>query len=173
LGNAQRLGLAKSLIHYPDILILDEPANGLDPAGIVEIRELLKDLAINKGVTVFISSHILGEISKFATRIGIIHEGKLVHESSIQEMVNLRKVCLQLKTNDIQEAKNHLENNGYFPSLTDDGILEITSLKAITNPEIIATLLVKEGFPPNLLKVEEEDLETFFLRVINMKGGAQ
>jgi ABC-2 type transport system ATP-binding protein len=173
LGNAQRLGLAKALIHYPDILILDEPANGLDPAGIVEIRELLKDLAINKGVTVFISSHILGEISKFATRIGIIHEGSLVHESSIQEMVNLRKVCLQVKTNDIQGAKNNLEKNGYMPSLTDDGILEITSQEALANPEKIAILLVKDGLPPYLLKVEEEDLETFFLRVINMKGGAQ
>jgi ABC-2 type transport system ATP-binding protein len=172
LGNAQRLGLAKALIHYPDILILDEPANGLDPAGIVEIRELLKDLAINNGVTVFISSHILGEISKFATRIGIIHEGSLVHESSVQEMVNLRKVCLQIKTNNIQSAKNNLEKNGYFPSLTDEGILEITSQEAITNPEKIAILLVKEGLPPCLLKVEEEDLETFFLRVINMKGGA-
>jgi ABC-2 type transport system ATP-binding protein len=82
LGNSQRLGLAKALIHEPDILLLDEPANGLDPEGIVEIRELLEDLAANSGVTVFISSHILGEISKLATRIGIIHEGKLIHESS-------------------------------------------------------------------------------------------
>jgi ABC-2 type transport system ATP-binding protein len=89
LGNAQRLGLAKAFIHNPKILILDEPANGLDPAGIVEIRELLADLALNNGVTVFISSHILGEISKFATRIGIIHEGMLIHESSVVEMVNL------------------------------------------------------------------------------------
>ncbi len=78
LGNVQRLGLAKALLHEPDILLLDEPANGLDPAGIVEIRGMLHDLAFNKGTTIFISSHILGEISKFATRIGIIHEGLLI-----------------------------------------------------------------------------------------------
>jgi ABC-2 type transport system ATP-binding protein len=76
LGNNQRLGLAKALIHDPEILILDEPANGLDPAGIFEIREMLCDLTVNNGVTIFISSHILSEISRFATRIGIIHEGK-------------------------------------------------------------------------------------------------
>ena len=88
LGNAQRLGLAKALIHNPAILILDEPANGLDPAGIVEIRLLLLDISQNKNVTVFISSHILGEISRLAARIGIIHEGRLLEEietSAIKE----------------------------------------------------------------------------------------
>ncbi len=89
LGNAQRLGLAKALLHNPEILILDEPSNGLDPAGIVEIRELLKDLAQNHGATIFISSHILGEISRFATRIGIIHEGRLVQEVDSENLDGL------------------------------------------------------------------------------------
>jgi ABC-2 type transport system ATP-binding protein len=171
LGNSQRLGLAKALIHNPDILILDEPANGLDPAGIVEIRELLKDLAGNKGVTIFISSHILGEISRFATRIGIIHDGKLVHESSVEEMVNLRKVSLQIKTHDIESAVKKLGENGFSSNITDEGIIEIHDADAISKPDKIATLLVHSGLPPCLLKVEEEDLEAFFLRVINMKGG--
>jgi ABC-2 type transport system ATP-binding protein len=173
LGNAQRLGLAKAMIHNPSLLLLDEPANGLDPEGIVEIREMLKDLAINKGVTVFISSHILGEISKFATRIGIIHEGVLLHESSVGEMENLRKVCLHLKSNDITGAKNILEKKGYIPILNDEGILELKDEESVKCPEKISALLVNSGFPPSLVKVEEEDLESFFLRVIKMKGGEQ
>jgi ABC-2 type transport system ATP-binding protein len=172
LGNAQRLGLAKALIHSPGILILDEPANGLDPAGIVEIREMLTDLAQNKGVTIFISSHILGEISKFATRIGIIHEGVLLQESSVQEMEKLRKNCLQVKTRDLNAAGTLLENRGYTVTKTEDEILEVTGKDVLTEPENISEMLVKSGIAPSLIRVDEEDLETFFLRVINMKGGA-
>jgi ABC-2 type transport system ATP-binding protein len=171
LGNAQRLGIAKALIHDPEILLLDEPANGLDPEGIVEIREMLADLALNRGVTVFISSHILAEISKLATRIGIIHEGRLLHESSASEMEKLRKICLQVKADNIPGAKNILEKNGYPLSLSDDEILEIQGTEAISNPDKVATLLVNSGYPPTMLNVDEEDLETFFLRVIRMKGG--
>ena len=85
-GNAQRLGIAKALLHNPEILILDEPSNGLDPAGIVEIRELLISLALNEGKTIFISSHILAEISKIAGRIGIIHNGKLIKETDALQL---------------------------------------------------------------------------------------
>ncbi|MFC1996071.1 ABC transporter ATP-binding protein [Chloroflexota bacterium] len=77
-GNMQRLGLARALLHYPDLLILDEPVSGLDPAGVVEIRELLTGLARYKGVTIFMSSHILTEVDRLATRIGIIHNGRLL-----------------------------------------------------------------------------------------------
>jgi len=172
-GNAQRLGLAKAMMHNPEILILDEPANGLDPAGIVEIREMLQDLSINKGVTIFISSHILGEISKFATRIGIIHEGRLILESAIHDLEKLRKKCLHIRTPDLNSAMALLENKGYDPTLAEGDFLEIHNTKSIQNPENIATLLVNSGFPPNLLRVEEEDLESFFLRVISMKGGVE
>ncbi|MFH0843207.1 MAG: ABC transporter ATP-binding protein [Bacteroidota bacterium] len=173
LGNAQRLGLAKALIHEPDILLLDEPANGLDPEGIVEIRELLVNQAVNKGITIFISSHILGEISKLATRIGIIHEGKMVHESSVSEMVTLRKHCLQVKANDLASASEILTRHGYKISAEDEGVLEITGKEAVSNPDRVATLMVSSGCPPTLLNVEEEDLETFFLRIIKAKGGTR
>jgi ABC-2 type transport system ATP-binding protein len=86
LGNKQRLSLARALLHAPDVLILDEPANGLDPAGIVEIRELLRSLADEHGATVFMSSHILAEIAHLADRIGIIHEGRLIEEHSRAEL---------------------------------------------------------------------------------------
>ena len=82
LGNKQRLALARALLHSPEILVLDEPANGLDPAGIAEIRELLRGFSRERGVTVFLSSHILGEIAQLADRIGIIHKGRLVEEVS-------------------------------------------------------------------------------------------
>jgi ABC-2 type transport system ATP-binding protein len=173
LGNAQRLGLAKALIHEPGILLLDEPANGLDPEGIVEIREMLADLAKKNGITIFISSHILGEISKLATRIGIIHEGKLIHESSVREMEALRKHCLQVRTNYLAGAEEILEKHGYVFTESEVGILEVSGMEAISKPDKVATLLVNSGFPPTLLNVEEEDLESFFLRMIRMKGGAR
>src|SRR5215471_10772174 len=80
LGNLQRLALARALLGEPELLVLDEPANALDPAGVVEIRELLRALAIEQGVTVFMSSHILGEVDRLATRIGIVHRGRLIEE---------------------------------------------------------------------------------------------
>ena len=89
-GNLQRLGLARALLHGPELLILDEPANGLDPAGVVEIRELLASLAREKGVTVFMSSHILTEVDRLATRIGIIHKGRLIEELDTEKLEALR-----------------------------------------------------------------------------------
>lgn len=173
LGNAQRLGLAKALIHKPEILILDEPTNGLDPAGIFEVREMLGELAAIHGVTIFISSHILGEISRFATRIGIIHEGRLLQELDTSQLEKLSQKRLLVKANDIKTAYSILAHNGYNASKTKDGILEISDEKAITAPGTIATLMVNAGCPPTLLQVEEEDLESYFLRTIEMKGGSK
>ena len=85
-GNLQRLALARALLHSPDVLILDEPANGLDPAGIVEIRQLLRSLADEHGTTVFMSSHILGEVAHLADRVGIIHDGRLLEELDREEL---------------------------------------------------------------------------------------
>ena len=173
LGNNQRLGLAKALMHNPDILILDEPANGLDPAGIFEIREMLHDLALNRGVTIFISSHILGEISRFATRIGIIHEGKLIEELDSVQLEALSKKRLIINANDIDMAQAIISGMGYSVERNSDGILEIKNEDAIARPDTIATLMVNAGCPPTLLKVDEEDLETYFLRTIGSKGGVK
>jgi len=86
LGNKQRLALARALVHSPELLVLDEPANALDPAGIVEVRDLLRSLTDERGVTVFMSSHILAEVAHLADRIGIIHEGRLIEESSRENL---------------------------------------------------------------------------------------
>lgn len=166
LGNAQRLGLAKALIHNPEILILDEPANGLDPAGIVEIRELILDLAYNYGITVFISSHILGEISKFATRIGIIHEGRLIQELNTDALEALRKKRLLIDVHDKQNALLFLAKQGFETAVVDNDVLQVTGKDALDRPDKVNALLVNSGNSPSMLKVEVEDLETYFLRVI-------
>ncbi|MCX6063232.1 MAG: ABC transporter ATP-binding protein [Caldiserica bacterium] len=170
LGNMQRLGLAKALLHNPDILILDEPANGLDPAGIVEIRELLGDLSSGHGVTVFISSHILGEISRLATRIGIIHEGRLVQEIDADELGRLLQKRLLVDAHDRRSAQAELIKAGYSVTTTKEGVLEIGDNEAVVCPDRIATMLVSAGLPPTLLRVEEEDLESYFLRMVGATG---
>ena len=168
-GNAQRLGLAKAFIHHPDILLLDEPTKGLDPTGIVEIRELIRSLASDQGVTIFISSHILGEISKISTRIGIIHEGRLNQELNAEQLEHLLNKRLIVHAHDQKEAELQLINKGYSVNPSQDGNLELIDQEAIKHPEKIASILVHAGLPPTLLKVEEEDLESYFLRVIGVK----
>ena len=168
-GNAQRLGLAKALIHQPEILILDEPANGLDPAGIFEIREMLIDLAKNMGVTIVISSHILGEISRLASRIGIIHNGKLLQEINTNQ---LEKLCTKrLFVNSVDNEKSKLvltENRIRFGM--ENNLIKIEDAELINKPDVIATLLVNSACPPTLLQVVEEDLESYFLKTIETKG---
>ncbi|WP_037285687.1 ABC transporter ATP-binding protein [Saccharibacillus sacchari] len=165
LGNAQKLGLAKAMIHNPSVLILDEPTNALDPAGIVQIRELLRHLAKEEGVTVFISSHILEEMSKLASRIGIIHGGTLLEEISSQQFEQLRRKRLSVKVREKEEiASELLRQSGYAIQLADDGTIEISDESAIRQPELIAKLLVGADLPLAELTVNEEGLESYFLQ---------
>lgn len=166
LGNQQRLGLAKALIHEPKLLILDEPINGLDPEGIVQVRNLLIELA-QKGSTIFLSSHILGEISKLAHRIGIIHEGKLIKELTTDELSNqiIKKILVQ--TTDNQKALHYLQNSNYSAVQTNTDEIEISSPQAVAHPEHISKLLTECGLPPKQIFLFTEDLEMFFLRTIN------
>ena len=170
-GNAQRLGLAKALLHNPELLILDEPALGLDPAGIVEIRNLLIELAREQGVTVFMSSHILGEVSRLAHRIGIIHQGRLIQELDVDELERNRRRRLVIRTRDCQEARSVLLDAGFSAEITLDGTIEVKDTAAIERPDDIATRLVNVGRAPMMLNVEQEDLEHYFLRLIGMDRG--
>lgn len=168
LGNQQRLGLAKALMHKPKLLILDEPINGLDPEGIVEVRELLKDLA-NAGSTIFLSSHILGEISKVANRIGIIHQGKLMKELTVNELHAQLIKKLIVNTVDNERALKELLNHRYSAKLTLSHEIEITNADAISKPEEISKLLAEKKLPPKQVYLFTEDLEMFFLRTIKNK----
>ena len=163
-GNLQRLGLARAMLHRPDLLLLDEPANGLDPAGVVEIRELLRALSREHGVTVFMSSHILGEIDRLATRIGIIHRGRLIQELEAGVLEALRKPRLVVATRDQATARGALSQAGYAPDVEGDHLI-LTDARAIERPDDVATVLVHAGAPPTSLAIAQEDLETHFLRL--------
>lgn len=170
-GNNQRLGIAKAMIHKPQVLILDEPTNGLDPAGVVEVRQLLIELAEKFGVTILISSHKLEEISKMATNIAIIHYGQLTKKISNKQLEQQLRKSLILNGPFKKEMRSVLSQSGYDVKVLEEGLndLQITNEDAISNPEKVVTMLVKAGYPPNLLKVEKEDLEMFFLRTIKEK----
>lgn len=164
MGNLQRLGLARALLHEPELLILDEPANGLDPAGVVEIRELLRTLAHEKGVTVFMSSHILTEVDRLATRIGIIHEGKLIEELDTDQLEQLRAKRLEVKARDLEAAEICLRSAGYKFETKDEMII-LSDAHAIEHADDVARFLVNAGTPPTRLAVEQQDLEEHFLQL--------
>jgi len=166
LGNAQRLGLAKALLHRPELLVLDEPANGLDPAGVAEIRDLLHDMSHEHGVSIVLSSHILTEVARLATRIGVIHQGRLVRELDASDLAGHTSRWLSVSARDQAAAGQALSAAGFSPVRTDGGHLALADDRAIEEPDVVATLLVAAGCPPTRLVVEQDDLETFFLRVV-------
>lgn len=167
-GNLQRLGLARALLHNPELLILDEPANGLDPAGVVEIRELLRELARNQGVTVFMSSHILTEVDRLATRIGIIHKGRMLDELDTERLEQLRAKYLVVKARDLNAARTALTNHNYALAAPDhNDSIRLDEARAFDAPDEVAGILVKAGASPTRLAVEQENLEDYFLRLTN------
>lgn len=167
LGNRQRLALARALLGSPELLILDEPANALDPAGIVEIRKLLRRLADEKGITVFVSSHILGEISLLADRIGIIHRGRLIEERSVSQWNgSAHPEGYRIATDDNGRALEILK--GVCPSgtLIWDGQEEHIHLKdTAADPAVIAAELIHGGMGLKALIPLAEDLEARFLKI--------
>jgi len=173
LGNVQRLGLAKALLHNPRLLLLDEPANGLDPAGIVEIRELLLELTRQEGVTVFMSSHILAEVSRLAKRIGVIHEGRLLQEMDVNELEMNRHKRLLVRTRDLEAAFATLNAAGHPARIIQGEVIELKDPDTLNHPDDIASLLVLSKNPPTQLYMEQEDLEHYFLRLVGLDGDPQ
>lgn len=173
MGNLQRLGLARALLHEPALLILDEPANGLDPAGVAEIRELLRRMAHEQGVTIFMSSHILTEVDRLATRIGIIHQGRLVEELDAPQLERLRARRLEIQARDLCAARTVLTNAAYTTTIKEcEASITLSDPAAIDAPDEVARLLVNAGTPPTRLAVVQENLEEHFLQLTGGKGVA-
>lgn len=166
LGNQQRLGLAKALMHCPQLLILDEPINGLDPEGIVEVRNLLNELT-QSGSTILLSSHILGEISKVADRIGIVQEGRLIRELDTMALLSQLHKKVIIGTHNNNAAIKILADAGYQATLANNNLLELSDQQAIQFPERISRILVEHDIPLHLISTFTEDLEMYFLRTIN------
>lgn len=161
LGMKQRLGIAAALLSNPDLLVLDEPTNGLDPAGIQEIRELIKELPKQYGMTVLVSSHLLSEIDQMATQVGIITEGKMIFQDSIDKLRQKRRPLLKISVNDTQEANSVLENRGVGAKVQGDA-LWIPQ----TEPEFVSeinSILVHSGVSVYRLEEVKRTLEDIFL----------
>lgn len=166
MGNLQRLGLARALLHRPSLLILDEPANGLDPAGVVEIRALLRQLANDDGITIFMSSHILTEVDQLATRIGIIHQGRLIEELDAMDLTALRAKRLEIQSRDLVTAQQVLTNAAYTTTMDAQGTcLTLSDQRALDAPDEVAQILVGAGTPPTRLAIVQENLEAHFLQL--------
>lgn len=162
LGMKQRLGIAIALLGNPELLVLDEPINGLDPAGIKEIRDLIIKLNKEKGVTFIISSHLLDELGKIATRYGIIHSGELIEEISAEDLQERCKTCLNIVTPDVKMALEVLEKNGLLHNhkVTDE---KISLYKHVENPSKINEILVKSGVKVNELSFSGSGFEDYFI----------
>lgn len=162
LGMKQRLGIANAILSDPEILILDEPTNGLDPVGIVEIRKFLQKLCHEQGKTIIISSHILSEIALLADDIGIIHKGHLVKEISMRELEEKNKRFIEIKVNNISKAIQLLETklNCKNYRVIDKNCIEIYNENM--NTEELAKLLVTNGIGLSSLYFKHETLEDYF-----------
>lgn len=166
LGMRQRLGIALALVGDPELIILDEPINGLDPQGIAEMREILLKLSKEQGITIIISSHILDELSKIADSYGIIHKGKLIDEMTTQQLNDRCSEFIGLKTNDNQQAVQLLKEMGVVQLTTDNNAIKIKNSN-LCNEEIVDRL-VKHGVKISEIYSNRLTLEEYYL---NMTGG--
>ena len=169
MGMKQRLAIALAVMHDPEILILDEPINGLDPIGIAEVRTFIRKLCTEKGKTILISSHILSEIELIADDIGIIDNGVLLEEESLEELKNMNKKYIKLVAHNDSKAVKVLEAcfNIKNYSVEKNGTIKIYDLDLVI-PELIREL-VKEGIAVEEIRMKEDTLEDYFKRIT---GGA-
>ncbi|MPQ30370.1 ABC transporter ATP-binding protein [Clostridium estertheticum] len=165
LGMKQRLGISRAILHKPELLILDEPTNGLDPLGIRDIREILLELKNKKGITIIISSHILSEIEHIATKIGVIHRGKLLEEIDYSELQRRNRKYLRVKVSDDKKACFLLENK---LNIKDFDVLEKNVLRIYENLDKgsqIAKLFINNDLELHEMQYSVDNLEDYFVRL--------
>ncbi|MCD2501577.1 ABC transporter ATP-binding protein [Clostridium sp. NSJ-145] len=169
LGMKQRLGIAAAIMHEPELLILDEPINGLDPIGISEIRSFLSELSHSKGTTILISSHVLNEIEQIADIIGVMHEGRLIEEVNMAELHKRNRRYIEFELSNVEIAAKILENNYQIKDYSIQGntikIYDFTH-----NSGEINKAFVENGLLVTKINIDEENLENYFSGLIG--GGS-
>lgn len=165
LGMKQRLGISRAVLCRPELLVLDEPANGLDPAGIKRIRDLFRDLCREYGITIFVSTHILSEVESIADTIGIIHQGKLLQEISMKEIEEKTMAYIELSVSDTRKAAFLLSDRMGMENfrVLDDHRIRIYDAQAV--PEDVTRLLTGEGVKIKAIGRRAESLEEYFLKM--------
>jgi len=163
LGMKQRLGLALALLGEPEVLILDEPINGLDPEGIIEIREILKNLNVEKGVTIFISSHILSELSLFAKKFAFIENGNIIDQTDIDQIRNSAGNKILLKTNDIEKSRKIIRDK--FPKARFEAEDENMVFTSGYDSEIVSVLSTN-GIIVNGISNASVSLEDYYVKLL-------
>lgn len=166
LGMKQRLAIAVALLNEPELLVLDEPTNGLDPSGIIETRELIKSLNKEQGKTILVSSHLLTEMEKMATHIGIIHKGALLFQGSMQELQRLQanKALITVEVSDAKKAAALLTE---FPVLQVNGTQFSVSFESRERTAQLNKALVQQGIDVYQVSVAQHDLENLFVQITN------
>ncbi|MBR5417181.1 MAG: ABC transporter ATP-binding protein [Clostridiales bacterium] len=168
MGMKQRLGIAMSLVGHPDILLLDEPINGLDPQGIVEVRELISRLNKERNITILISSHILEELSKIVTRYGIIHNGRIIDQFSQAELLRRCQERIEIRPSDTTKAVTVIEKMGISDfKVVDNSVIQI--FERLEDSGEIVLELAKNDIKTLNISIKNENLEDYFLHVT---GGA-
>lgn len=163
LGMKQRLGIAIALVGDPDFLILDEPTNGLDPQGIIEIRELILKLNREKGITVLISSHILDELSRLATHYGIVDRGRMVKELSAQELEAVCRKCVRLTVSDTRALARVLDGLGLDYRILSETQADVYAQVSLSQ---LTLALSKEGCELQSAREKDESLESYFISLV-------
>lgn len=163
LGMKQRLGIAMALISYPKLLILDEPTNGLDPAGIGEIRELIKSMPRQYGITVLLSSHLLSEIEQIATSVGIINDGNLLYQGKMETLQERNRSSLAIRTGNNAAAAAWMQTQGYMSNLQDECLfIEHMSDQQVAR---LNKELVLNGIDVLRIEAHKRTLEDIFLEL--------
>lgn len=167
LGMRQRLGIAVALVGSPDFLILDEPANGLDPQGIVEIRELILKLNRERQITILISSHILDELSRLATHYGFIENGRILKEISGKELEDVLRKCVRMEVSHVKSLAVVLDGMGMEYRILSDTEADVYANVPVSK---LTAALAKEGCEVISMHEREESLESYYISL--MGGGA-